>query len=370
MSDPAWRDTRCVELRWLRTAEGNEVTEEAITNPAHWAVWLDEEAAFVDRETGELVDEDSIDFHTEHHPDEQAEEGLRHFSTVIEKTVYTPSWYCIDHEGAGLDVDGFLKNARPVVHGEGQSTSTDEDQDEARARREAEAAEAAKRERRKVLALNKLGDAAIGVRREFVRKLLARPFPKARHHSSRTAWHATATCSPNTTATKSPPSCSASTRPRCTRRSAMPASSDNRALVIALGLVLGALEARPARTRGPTPHWSASPATTASTTGTVSSAVTTCDSSHRQGLHPSPGGGSYHRHPHRRQHLRHLLAKRESSPRRAIAQWAVGPVPRGPVPHPARGHPRTSNGAAAGGARPCRSAYGAAAQFAFLVLPV
>ena len=141
---PAWRDASCVELRWLRTAEGNEVTEEAITNPAHWAVWLEEDAAFVDRETGEPVDEDTIDFHTEHHANEQADEGLRRFSTVIEKTVYTPSWYCIDHEGAGLDLDGFLKNARPVVHGEGRSTSTDEDQDEARARREAEAAEAAK----------------------------------------------------------------------------------------------------------------------------------------------------------------------------------------------------------------------------------
>ena len=174
---PAWRDASCVELRWLRTAEGNEVTEDAITNPAHWAVWLEEDAAFVDRETGEPVDEDTIDFHTEHHPNEQADEGLRRFSTVIEKTVYTPSWYCIDHVGAGLDLDGFLKNARPVVHGEGRSTSTDEDQDEARARREAEAAEAAKRERRKVLALNKLGDAAIGVRREYVRKLLARKVP-------------------------------------------------------------------------------------------------------------------------------------------------------------------------------------------------
>src|SRR6478752_6708270 len=91
--------------------------------------------------------------------------------------MYTPSWYCIDHQGAGLDLDGFLKNGRPVVHGEGQPSSTDEDQDEARARRDAEEAEAAKRERRKVLALNKLGDAAIEVRREFLRKLLARKTP-------------------------------------------------------------------------------------------------------------------------------------------------------------------------------------------------
>ena len=50
----------------------------------------------------------------------------------------------------------------------------------------------------------------------------------------------------------------------------------------------------------------------------------------------------------------------------------MGPVPRGPVPHPARGHPRTSNGAAAAGARRCptmrKRAYGAAALFAFLVV--
>ena len=87
---PAWRDTTCVELRGLRTADGDPVTEEAVTNPAYWAVWLDEEVAFVDRETGERVDEDAIDFATEDDPKRDAEEGLRHFSTVMEKTVFTP----------------------------------------------------------------------------------------------------------------------------------------------------------------------------------------------------------------------------------------------------------------------------------------
>jgi ParB family chromosome partitioning protein len=175
---PAWRDTSCVGLRWLRTAEGNEVTDDAITNPAHWAVWMEEEIAFVDRESGEPVDEDSIDFHTERHPSEQAEEGLRHFSTVIEKAVYTPSWFCIDHQGAGLDLDGFLKNARPVVHGQDETAGGDSGNEaEARARREAEEAEAAKRERRQVIALNKLAEAATSVRRDYVRKLLARKTP-------------------------------------------------------------------------------------------------------------------------------------------------------------------------------------------------
>lgn len=134
-------------------------------------VWLDEEVAFVDRETAERVDEDAIDFATEDDPKRDAEEGLRHFSTVMEKTVFTPEWFCIDHQGAGLELHAFLKNTCPIVHGEGETGGDDSgDEAAARARREAEEAEAAKRERRKVLALNKLGDAAASVRREFVRK--------------------------------------------------------------------------------------------------------------------------------------------------------------------------------------------------------
>jgi hypothetical protein len=58
---------------------------------------------------------------------------------------------------------------------------------------EAERAEAEKRERRKVLALNRLGDAAMIMRREFVTRLLARR-PKVRASSLPTAWPATATC--------------------------------------------------------------------------------------------------------------------------------------------------------------------------------
>lgn len=126
-----------MELRWLRTPEGQPVTEDAISNPAHWAVLLDEEIGFVDRESGETVEEDSIDWATEDDAEPKADEGLRHFSTVIEKTVYAPVWFCIDYQGAGLDLEAFLKNARPVVHGEDQPTNLDADEDEAWARREA-----------------------------------------------------------------------------------------------------------------------------------------------------------------------------------------------------------------------------------------
>jgi ParB family chromosome partitioning protein len=85
MSDPpgvtpaAWSCGGCVPPRASRP------TEEAISNPTRWAVWPDEEVTYVDRESGEPVDEDAIDFYTEHHPEQEAEEGLRHVSTVIEK---------------------------------------------------------------------------------------------------------------------------------------------------------------------------------------------------------------------------------------------------------------------------------------------
>ena len=120
------------------------------------------------------------------------------------------------------------------------------------------------------------------------------------------------------------------------------------------------------------PHRYASPATTASPPGTVLPAVTTCDSSPPTATpwprwrksSPAPAPPPTPTTP--------TCATRRIQPRRAVAQWAVGPVPRGPVPHPARGHPRTSNGAAAAGARRCptmrKRAYGAAALFAFLVV--
>jgi ParB family chromosome partitioning protein len=196
----------------LRTADGSALTEEAITDPAHWAVWPDEEIGFVDRATGERVDEGCIDFATKDDPNAQAEEGLRHFSTVHETTVFVPEYYCIDPDGAGLQLDAFLKNTRPIVHGRNEIASGKGGEDaEERARHEAEAAQAAKRERRKVLALTKLGAAAASVRRDFVRKLLARKtHPRGRRASSPSAWHVTSSCSASTTATKPPPGCSAS----------------------------------------------------------------------------------------------------------------------------------------------------------------
>jgi ParB family chromosome partitioning protein len=119
--------------------------------------------------------------------------------------VFEPEWYCLNPEGAGLQVtEAYQRNAEWHARdrsGESHTVSTDLDSDTsdddrqaARLRAEAEQAEAKKRERRIVVNLNKLGAAATEVRREFVTTLLARPFPRGPQRSWPTPCFATATC--------------------------------------------------------------------------------------------------------------------------------------------------------------------------------
>ena len=117
-----------------------------------------------------------MDWDTEDQPDAIPAEGLRHANTVTETTVFAPEYYCLDYRAAGLTpVDWFARNAGMVdIDGEATVDLDDDAREAARLQAQAERDEADKRDRRKVLALNKLGDAAMGVRRDFVKKILAR----------------------------------------------------------------------------------------------------------------------------------------------------------------------------------------------------
>ena len=165
---PQWRDTTTVLLRHLRTADGDEATEAVVTDPSRWAVFMVEEIVLVDATNGEPVDEDEVDWSTEHHSDRQPAEGTRHADSVVEKVVWQPEYYCRDPHACGLTLAEFLTRAKPIVAGHHGNDTED-----------AEARDDAKREqRRKVLALNKLGAAAQEVRRAWVRdRLLARKTP-------------------------------------------------------------------------------------------------------------------------------------------------------------------------------------------------
>jgi ParB family chromosome partitioning protein len=175
----AWSEDY-IPLRYLLTADGTEADEQAVADPAQWAVLLYEDTALCDVATGELVDEDSVDWdNTEDQPDATPAEGLRHAASVTEATVFAPEYFCIDYRAAGLKpADWFARKAGMVeIDGDATVDLDDEAREAARAQALAERAEAEKRERKKVLALNKLGAAAIFVRRDFVRKLLTRKTP-------------------------------------------------------------------------------------------------------------------------------------------------------------------------------------------------
>lgn len=249
---PHRTDSAAVPLAYLVThdADGAEVdaTEAAVTDPAQWAVLLYESTVLVDRSTGEPVDEDAVDWNTQDDDAATPEEGLRHANTVEDRETYLPEYFCLDYAAAGLSVaQDRVRQYFPTTD------SADEDaeaqrrrEDEAQARADAEA-EAEKRDRRKVLALNKLGAAAIVVRREFLTKLLSRKTaPKgaaafvadalARDAYMLTGLHADETAA-ELLGIKSGQQVRTLTK-------GMDSAADARAQVVVLAMVLGALEAR------------------------------------------------------------------------------------------------------------------------------
>ncbi|MFS0901293.1 ParB/RepB/Spo0J family partition protein [Mycolicibacterium litorale] len=243
---PAYGDTTCVELRYLRTPEGEAATDEHVTDPAHWAVCLTEVEGYVDTETGEPVDAHDIDWHARFSA--TVTEGKRDPESVTEVVVWEADWLCTDYAAAGLALCESLANRVEALAREDRDHADNDSSDQAAEAREAAAAEAARRERRKVIALNKLGEAAQQVRRQFITdKILARKTaPKGaamfvascltrdvrlieEHHGGQISAELLG-ASDSTAVT--------------TMVAELPATGDGRAQVITLALVLGALEAR------------------------------------------------------------------------------------------------------------------------------
>ncbi len=165
---PNWRDLGCVGLRYLTTADGGEVTEDMVVPGPLWAALLCEDTVYVDATDGTTrVDEDDLDYDTRWHRDREAEDGLRHYDSVVEKTVVEPDWYCLDYAAAGFGLAVSLRNVAESVGGFASPAAAGS---AGRQVIDAEAqAEADRRSRRQVIALNRLGDAAIPVRRSWIR---------------------------------------------------------------------------------------------------------------------------------------------------------------------------------------------------------
>lgn len=241
---PHWSDITCLGLRYLRTPGGDEPSEDAVTDPAMWAVHLVEDYAFLDTETGEPVDSDLVDEDTRDDTHRTPRDGMRHYTSVTETNIVVPEWYCLNHAAAGLELCPSLQHRAASAT---DSSHGADDSPQAQAQRQTDNDHAQRRERRKVIVLNKLGEAAQVVRREYVTKLLARKTaPKGAatfvaHCLTRDHFILSQNHGPDTTA-----ALLGVPDDRTVRAAVADPSShaDNRAQVITLAVVLGALEAR------------------------------------------------------------------------------------------------------------------------------
>lgn len=149
-----------VPLHALLTTDGNAADESAVKNPGNWAITLSDEAVFTDMD-GNPVNESLIDWSTESDPEAKAEEGMLHCDSVVEKIEWVPSsYFCVNLEAEGLTASGW--------YGTDVSRTPDLTSDDLERKAEEKA------ERRRLIALNKAGDAAMSVRRKFVTELLQR----------------------------------------------------------------------------------------------------------------------------------------------------------------------------------------------------
>jgi ParB family chromosome partitioning protein len=165
---PRWADELdAASLSRLCDSAGEEPPDNNIVDerPDLWAVFLEEVEAYIDTRTGEEIDYHSIDWDLEVDDPGEPEAGYLHPKYVEVRAIFDALYYCLDVGQIGLmtRTDYYQSRSRGVHNTIGG-------EDDALARQEAE-----RRDRRKVVALNKLGLAALKVRQLWIRDhLLAR----------------------------------------------------------------------------------------------------------------------------------------------------------------------------------------------------
>ncbi|MCM6774524.1 hypothetical protein NDR87_13695 [Nocardia sp. CDC159] len=219
----------------LETDTGDAVTEDTIYGDAErWLVYVDvdEDADIVDRETGELVDPDSVDWNTSDDSELEPAQGMRHADSVERRDRWTPIYFMPADQ---LDGSGLRMRPFEPVDGALLDHATDAAADR----------EAARIARRRVRKLNERGLAAKERREKAVAELLraAAPPPQAaafvaralvRDHQLLSRCHAQPTARELLGIRNSVTGLT----------DAAEQSTADRAWVIVLGLVLGALESR------------------------------------------------------------------------------------------------------------------------------
>lgn len=232
---PGWSSELTANSRIRLCDDSGETPDVDVCHqrPQLWAVWLEEVAIFRNVETGEEVDEHDVDWDIDAADVEAIpEEGYLHPKLVAEETGFQPEFYCLEVDQANLMTrTAYYQRSHPAgTHGAALT--------------EDERIEVERREKRKVLALNKLGKAAIDVRHAWIKdSLLAKTPPKgaAVFIAEQLSKH---------------PALLAGSRAATMARQLLglsdgqplvdavnAAAGDSRATVVTLGLVVGALEA-------------------------------------------------------------------------------------------------------------------------------
>ncbi|UGT58837.1 hypothetical protein [Nocardia asteroides] len=228
--EPKWAERETyTPLSILATADGEPATAEAITDPVHWAVWLRSAERWRIIATGELVDLNSIDWDLEDDPDTEPDDGLVHPDRVEQFIDWIPGYYCRDLDAAGLHRPGL--NSTNDEAGEADQAEAERQEAERRA------AESAKLARTKTC--NRAARAATEVRREFVTRLL-----RGRKTAPKTAmlWATRTLLANPDMITKSAARDIAGDLLGMSTRELPDDTSDNRAGVVLIGLVIGGME--------------------------------------------------------------------------------------------------------------------------------
>ncbi|WP_067722800.1 ParB/Srx family N-terminal domain-containing protein [Nocardia yamanashiensis] len=230
--EPKWneRDTYVSSNR-LHGPDGTAFDPATITEPKHWAVWLDDYEKYFVREDGREVPEHAIDWDTQDNPDQPPHEGLYAVADIRVEQVWLRHHYCIDVPATGLTDPRATPAPSP-------------DSPEALAAAEAQAQQQ-RAERAKTKAMNKAARAATPKRRQWVTGLVAGAKVPKGAHVFRSKLEAS---EPSIICEQAAPYITAGLlnmdRDKLINGSAFDAATENRAAVIGVAIACGAIEAR------------------------------------------------------------------------------------------------------------------------------
>ncbi|MBF6339807.1 ParB/RepB/Spo0J family partition protein [Nocardia abscessus] len=160
--DTSEPDAAYIPASELVTAAGEPVSEELIyADPARWVVFVEvqENGLLVDKDTGAIIDAGTVDWSTRGDLSAEPADGQVHAEQVQWRDRWIPSYFLPTNALA----DSGLQQIVP---------DTGDGSEEAAAKAAADR-EQARQDRRRVIELNKRGDAANARRQEFLPRLLA-----------------------------------------------------------------------------------------------------------------------------------------------------------------------------------------------------